>query len=128
MIILFSVGNTDSPHVASLLESLPFSWVLIHGVGQLSSQIPEEERLSQGRSMALLALTEALSHSGLRELLKRRLQVVTEDHLELVCSVNAILKLLELIYKVLTLQSYLWCMQLYSIVWFTVTGEGPHGN
>jgi len=70
--------------------------------------------------MALLALTEALSHSGLRELLKRRLQVATEDHLELVCSVNAILKLLELIYKVLTLQSYLWCMQLYSIVWFTI--------
>ena len=51
--------------------------------------------------MALLALTEALNHSGLRELLKRRLQVATEDHLELVCSVNAILKLLELIYKVL---------------------------
>ena len=79
--------------MASLLESLPFTSILIQSI---SDQIAPKEQLSH--STALSCLLEALNSLELRELLKQRLEMAMRDHLELVCSVNVILKLLEMIY------------------------------
>ena len=79
--------------MASLLESLPFTSVLIQSI---SSQTAPKEQLSH--SAALSSLLETLNSLELRELLKQRLEMSVGDHLELVCSVNVILKLLEIIY------------------------------
>ena len=87
-----SIGSADDPHVASLLESLPFTSILIQSI---SSQTAPKEQLSH--SAALSSLLETLNSLELRELLKQRLEMALGDHLELVCSVNVILKLLEMI-------------------------------
>ena len=88
-----SIGSADDPHVASLLESLPFTSILIQSI---SSQTAPKEQLSH--SAALLSLLETLNSLELRELLKQRLEMALGDRLEMVCSVNVILKLLEMFY------------------------------
>ena len=79
--------------MASLLQSLSFTSVLIQSI---SNQLTPNEQLSH--SAALSCLLEALNSLELRELLTQRLEMALGDHLELVCSVHVILKLLEMIY------------------------------
>lgn len=79
--------------MASLLESLPFTSILIQSIG---NRLAPNEELSH--SAALSCLLEALNSLELRELLTQRLEMAVGDHLELVCSLNVILKLLEMIY------------------------------
>ena len=93
MLSFCSLGSADDPHVASLLESLPFTSILVQSI---ANQLAPKEQLSH--STALSCLLEALNCLEWRELLKHRLEMAVGDHLELVCSVNVILKLLEMLY------------------------------